>query len=133
MKRFLLLTGTALLILVLATGLAGATGEAEGSAAEGPTVIRWFGTRGVPGPDAPIPPMLEELVSQKVGFDVKFEIYGAVDNHMEIVQLNLAANDLPDLFHVFKSTRTSCARRRPSSSWRRWRNTCRSRPSGCAV
>ena len=101
MKRFFSLTGTALLILVLAAGMAGATGEAEGGAAEGPTVIKWFGTRGVPGPDAPIPPMLEELVSQKVGFDVQFEIYGAVDNHMEIIQLNLAANDLPDLFHVF--------------------------------
>ena len=101
MKRFFSLTGTALLILVLAAGTAGATGEAEGGAAEGTTVIKWFGTRGVPGPDAPIPPMLEELVSQKVGFDVQFEIYGAVDNHMEIIQLNLAANELPDLFHVF--------------------------------
>lgn len=103
MKRFFSLTGTALLFLVLASGLAGAAAEAEeGSAADDPTVIRWFGTRGVPGPDAPIPPMLEELVSQKVGFDVRFDIYGAIDNHMEIIQLNLAANDLPDLFHAFE-------------------------------
>ena len=101
MKRFFTTTGTALLILVLASGLASAAGEAEAGAADDVTVIRWFGTRGVPGPDAPIPPLLEELVSRKVGFDVKFEIYGAVDNHMEIIQLNLAANDLPDLFHVF--------------------------------
>ena len=74
MKRFFSLTGTAMLMLVLASGVAGAAAEAEGGAADDTTVIRWFGTRGVPGPNAPITPMLEALVSQKVGFDVEFDI-----------------------------------------------------------
>ena len=92
----------ALIVLVLTAGFGFAAGGDEATTGgDDVTVIKWFGTRGTPGPKAPIPGMLEELIGQKVGFPIEFELYGAVDNHQQKLQLMLAANELPDLFHYF--------------------------------
>lgn len=88
------------LLLVLASPVF-AGGEQEGAAAEDVTVIKWFGQRGVPSPDAEIVGLLESEISQRLGYEVRFELYGAVQDHQELLQLNLAAQELPDVFLYF--------------------------------
>jgi putative aldouronate transport system substrate-binding protein len=103
MKRVL---GLALAILVVSTALVFAGGEGESGSTQEPLTIRWFGTRSYPGEGTEIPGMIEELVSQKVGYPVTFELMGGVgDGEMHATQdMLLAANDLPDVFQRFSST-----------------------------
>ena len=103
MKRVL---GIVLTILVVTTGLAFAGGDGEAGSTQDPLEIRWFGTRSYPGEGTAIPGMIEELVSEKVGYPVTFELMGGVgDAEMEATQeMLLAANDLPDVFQRFGGT-----------------------------
>ena len=58
-----------LLVLLVPAFAAFSGGGGEGSGVTGdPVTIRWHGSRGMPGEQATIPPLLEELVSEKVGF-----------------------------------------------------------------
>jgi putative aldouronate transport system substrate-binding protein len=62
-------------------------------------VIRWHGSRGLPNEDATIIPMLEELITEKVGYTVRFELTGTDEsNHHPQLEQMLASNDLPDCF-----------------------------------
>jgi putative aldouronate transport system substrate-binding protein len=103
MKRSLLRAGIALLILLAATGFALAAGTADAAAAKAPVEITWFAWRGIPGPNAPIPAMVDELVGKKVGFPVHIKFVGGVaDGDMHATQqMMLAANELPDVFNRF--------------------------------
>jgi len=71
--------------------------ETPAAGAQKELVIKWFGTRGIPGQNAPVPKMLEQLISKRVGYPVKFDLYGAVENPDQKLQLMLAANELPDV------------------------------------
>jgi putative aldouronate transport system substrate-binding protein len=103
MKRSLLRIGIALAILVTVTGFAAAAAQGEAAATAEPLEITWFAWRGIPGEGAPIPPMVEDLISKKVGFPVKFNMVGGVqDGEMHNTQqMMLAANELPDVFNRF--------------------------------
>ena len=66
-------------------------------------VIRWFGIRMFPDPEARVPEMLEALLTEKLGYPVEFEMLGGgSDNtlHPEVDKM-LAANELPDVFQRF--------------------------------
>ena len=104
MRDWMARLGLALVVLLLAVSPAFAGGEAEEAATgeEGVTTIRWFGTRGVPNPDAPIVGMLEAELSERLGYGVQFELSGTPDDDFQpVLNLALAAQDLPDVFLVF--------------------------------
>jgi len=103
MKRILHKTALALAILLVAAGFAVAEGGAESSAAAEPLNIRLFSVRGYPGENTEIPGMIEDLISEKVGYPVTFDLLGGGPDstlHPEVDML-LAANELPDVFQRF--------------------------------
>jgi len=103
MKRSFVRAGIVVAILVVAAGFALAEGAKESAATQEPLEITWFAWRGIPGENAPIPAMVEDLLSKKVGFPVKFKMVGGVvDGDMHAAQqMMLAANELPDVFNRF--------------------------------
>jgi len=103
MKRTLVRTVGVLCALVLVAGFAVAEGKSEGSAAAQPLNIRLFSVRGFPGEDTVIPGMIEDLISDKVGYPVTFELLGGGDDSTlnPEVDMLLAANELPDVFQRF--------------------------------
>jgi len=101
MKRFYRTMVIAFAIAMLVTGLAFSEGGAEASQQEALT-IKWFGHRGFPGANTPIKGMLEDLVSERVGYPVTFDLYGDPglwDGIDDALVRYLAANDLPDVFN----------------------------------
>jgi putative aldouronate transport system substrate-binding protein len=91
-----------LVVLVLAAAPVFAAGTQQAAAADDVTTIRWFGTRGVPSQNAPITGMLERMLSDKLGYEVRFELSGTPDDDFQpVLNLALAAQDLPDVFLVF--------------------------------
>jgi ABC-type glycerol-3-phosphate transport system substrate-binding protein len=100
MKRVRMVIGIASALLIVAAGVAMASGGTEAGAKQEPLVIKWFSIRSFPKEGTEIPPKLEALVSSKVGFPVKFTLMGGVEDaelHATVDKL-LAANDLPDKF-----------------------------------
>ena len=92
----------ALVVLLFAVSPAFAGGTQQRAAADDVTVIRWFGTRGVPNEGAPIPGMLEDMLSDKLGYQVRFELSGTPDDDFQpVLNLALAAQDLPDVMLIF--------------------------------
>ena len=91
-----------LVVLVCAVSPGFAGGTQQTAAADDVTTIRWFGTRGVPNQNAPITGMLEQMLSDKLGYTVRFELSGTPDDDFQpVLNLALAAQDLPDVFLVF--------------------------------
>ena len=103
MKHVLRKAGLVLTILALVAGFAVAEATGESSAAAEPLNIRLFGVRGFPGEGTPIQGMIEDLVSQKMGMPVTFELFGGgPDSDLHpVVDMMLAANELPDVFQRF--------------------------------
>jgi len=103
MKRVRMVIGIASALLIVAAGVAMASGGTESAAKQEPLQIKWFSVRSFPKEGTEIPPKLEAMVSSKVGFPVKFILQGGVeDGEMHAAQDKLlAANDLPDVFQRF--------------------------------
>jgi len=91
--------GVLFLMVALCAGVVFAEGAREGTTAQEPVVIKWFGSRGFPGDDAVVPGLLAEMLSDKVGFPVEWELTGTAESSSNpVLQRMLAANDLPDCF-----------------------------------
>lgn len=89
-------------LLLFAVTPAFAGGTAETATPDDVTTIRWFGTRGVPSQNAPIVELLETHLSDRLGWEVRFELEGTPDDDFQpVLNLALAAQDLPDVFLVF--------------------------------
>ncbi len=95
-----LLLGLALMAVSACSRTDQGGAQTRSARAREPLVIRWFGTRMFPGPNAVIPSMLAELVSTRVGYPVRFELLGGVNDteHHATLQKMLEAGDLPDVF-----------------------------------
>ena len=103
MKRFLVRAGVVGALLFVVAGFAVAAGATETATTQEPLVIRWFGIRGFPGENTPYPEILEELLAKKMGYPVKFDMMGGVEDGQlhSTIDMLLAANDLPDVFQRF--------------------------------
>lgn len=103
MKNVFWRIGFVLALLLVSTGFAVAAGGQDAAASEETLEITWFAWRGIAGEDAPIPPLIEDAISKKVGFAVKFNMVGGVaDGEVHATQqMMLAANELPDVFNRF--------------------------------
>lgn len=91
------------------TGIAFGRGDREDSRSrrrsgdEAGVVIKWHGSRMFPEPEAIIPGMLGELLTEKLGYPVAFELSGGgPDSDLHpVVDKMLAAHELPDIFQRF--------------------------------